>query len=85
MIPRLYKLWLTGNIGSGDDFCSSNEPHSEASLVKVVYIIVDNAIFDDCILYLNEPITDDLWLFHLSLLAVILVGELSLELIMVLY
>ena len=84
MVARLNQLWSAFNISSSNDSSSSNESHGKASLVKIVDIIVENAIFDDCILHANEPLMDELQVFHLSSLAVISSRESSLDLIMAL-
>lgn len=72
------------NISLSNDFSSSNKAYSEASLIKVIDIIIKNTIFNNHILYTHKPVIDNLQILHLSSLAVVLSRELSLKLYIVL-
>lgn len=47
LVAWLNKLWMAFNISSGNDSSSSNKAHGKVSLIEVVDIIVENAIFND--------------------------------------
>jgi len=63
LIAWLDKLWLSTSLSASNHFYRPNDAHLEASLVKVVYIIVGNAVLNFSLLYKLKLRVNNLWIF----------------------
>ena len=54
-IPRLYEAWARAFIGLGNYFCSSNYTYREARFVKIINILICDALLFNYISYELEP------------------------------
>jgi len=63
LIAWLDKLWLSTSLSASNYFYRPNNAYLEASLVKVVYIIVGNAVLNFGLLYKLKPRANNFWIF----------------------
>jgi len=60
LIAWLDKLWPSISLSASNHFYGPSDAHLEASLVKVMYIIVRNAVLDFSLLYKLKPRANNL-------------------------
>jgi hypothetical protein len=70
-IARLDCNRSIASFGTSNNLCSGYNAYLEASFVEVVYILLLNAIFSNCILYQLKPVSNNLWVFAFSSLVVV--------------
>jgi hypothetical protein len=70
-IAWLNKLWLSTSLRASNHFHRPNNAHLEASLVKVVYVIILDTILVFSLLNKLKPRANNLWIFLLYPLTVL--------------
>src|SRR5450432_965729 len=70
-IPRLDCNRSITSFSTRYNLCSRYNPYLKACFVEVVYILLFNAIFCNCILYQPKPVSNNLWIFAFGSLIVV--------------
>ena len=79
MVPRLHANKLTSPLRTYNNLRSYNHSYLKSSLIKVIYVLLLNPIFSNCILYKLKPVSNYNRIFALSSLIIVFAAEFTLE------